>query len=137
MTIDNSQFDFYSEDDAAWFNDDNKVIFAMKKGFKLIEKCIIHKYDNLYSVIPENEKQLYFEKLMMTLCSEMDEKEEENFGNYNYNLKIMKRNIIQNGFQEKNQLSSLLYLQDTLLMYWLKIKILELYFGHGQLGYQV
>ena len=35
VTIDNVQFDFYSDDDAAWFNDDSKVIFAMKKGIKL------------------------------------------------------------------------------------------------------
>ena len=38
VTIDNAQFDFYSDDDAAWFNDDNKVIFAMKKGIKLTVK---------------------------------------------------------------------------------------------------
>ena len=38
VTIDNSQFDFYSDDDAAWFNDDSKVIFAMKKGINLIMK---------------------------------------------------------------------------------------------------
>jgi len=38
VTIDNSQFDFYSDDDAAWFNDDNKVIYAMKKGIKLTVK---------------------------------------------------------------------------------------------------
>ena len=36
VTIDNVQFDFYSDDDTAWSNDDNKVIFAMKKGIKLI-----------------------------------------------------------------------------------------------------
>ena len=35
VTIDNAQFDFYSDDDTAWSNDDNKVIFAMKKGIKL------------------------------------------------------------------------------------------------------
>ena len=35
VTIDNVQFDFYSDDDTAWSNDDNKVIFAMKKGKKL------------------------------------------------------------------------------------------------------
>jgi len=35
VTIDNVQFDFYSDDDAAWSNDDDKVIFAMKKGIKL------------------------------------------------------------------------------------------------------
>ena len=38
VTIDNVQFDFYSDDDTAWSNDDNKVIFAMKKGIKLIVK---------------------------------------------------------------------------------------------------
>ena len=36
VKIDNSQFNFYSEDDTAWTNDDDKVIFAMKKGMKLI-----------------------------------------------------------------------------------------------------
>ena len=35
VIIDNVQFDFYSDDDTAWSNDDNKVIFAMKKGIKL------------------------------------------------------------------------------------------------------
>ena len=35
VTIDNVQFDFYSDDDTAWSNDDDKVIFAMKKGIKL------------------------------------------------------------------------------------------------------
>ena len=38
VIIDNAQFDFYSDDDAAWSNDDNKVIFAMKKGIKLTVK---------------------------------------------------------------------------------------------------
>ena len=38
VTIDNAQFDFYSDDDAAWSNDDDKIIFAMKKGIKLTVK---------------------------------------------------------------------------------------------------
>ena len=38
VTIDNVQFDFYFADDTAWSNDDNKVIFAMKKGIKLTVK---------------------------------------------------------------------------------------------------
>ena len=38
VTIDNVKFDFYSDDDTAWSNDDNKVIFAMKKGIKLTVK---------------------------------------------------------------------------------------------------
>ena len=35
VIIDNSQFDFYSDEDTAWTNDDEKVIYAMKKGLKL------------------------------------------------------------------------------------------------------
>ena len=38
VIIDNVQFDFYSDDDTAWSNEDNKVIFAMKKGIKLTVK---------------------------------------------------------------------------------------------------
>ena len=38
VKIDNTQYIFYSEDDTAWTNDDNKVIFAMKKGMKLTVK---------------------------------------------------------------------------------------------------
>jgi len=38
VTIDKVKFDFYSDDDTAWSNDDNKVIFAMKKGIKLTVK---------------------------------------------------------------------------------------------------
>ena len=40
VIIDNTQFNFYSEDDTAWTNDDDKVIFAMKKGIKLTVKGI-------------------------------------------------------------------------------------------------
>ena len=34
VKIDSSTFKFYSQDDTAWTNDDDKVIFAMKKGNK-------------------------------------------------------------------------------------------------------
>ena len=35
VLIDNAMFDFWSEDDTAWSNDDNKVIYAMKRGLQL------------------------------------------------------------------------------------------------------
>ena len=38
VIIDNAQYDFYTDDDAAWTNNDSKVIFAMKKGIKLTVK---------------------------------------------------------------------------------------------------
>ena len=34
--IDNVEFVFYSEDDTAWTNYDDQVIYAMKKGMKLL-----------------------------------------------------------------------------------------------------
>ena len=39
VKIDNTYFDFYSTEDSsetAWTDDDNKIIFAMKKGLKLV-----------------------------------------------------------------------------------------------------
>jgi len=39
VTIDNTTFKFYSTQDSsetAWTNDDNKVIYAMKKGLELL-----------------------------------------------------------------------------------------------------
>ena len=38
FNIDNSQFNFFSEDETAWTNEDQKVIFSMKKGNVLIVK---------------------------------------------------------------------------------------------------
>ena len=35
VTIDNSEFIFYSDDDTAWTNQDSKVIYAMQKGMNL------------------------------------------------------------------------------------------------------
>ena len=40
VIIDNTQFNFYSEDDTAWTSDDDKVIFAMKKGIQLTVKGV-------------------------------------------------------------------------------------------------
>lgn len=39
LKIDNTEYEFYTTEDvpdSAWTNDDNKVIYAMKKGLKLI-----------------------------------------------------------------------------------------------------
>ena len=39
VTIDNASFEFYSTDDSsdtAWTNNDEKVVYAMKKGLKLV-----------------------------------------------------------------------------------------------------
>ena len=36
VKIDKKDYDFFSDEDSAWTNDDDSVIYAMKKGIKLI-----------------------------------------------------------------------------------------------------
>ena len=35
VRIDNKNYEFYADEDSAWTNNDDKVIYAMKKGIKL------------------------------------------------------------------------------------------------------
>ena len=84
---------------------------AVHKFHTFIE-CILFKYDTYYAVLPTNEKRLYVTKKVMELCSLLDENPQENYDSYSYNPKIMKKSIIQHGLQQKNYLSSLLYLND-------------------------
>ena len=35
VKIDNKNYEFYADEDSAWTNNDNEVIYAMKKGIKL------------------------------------------------------------------------------------------------------
>ena len=36
VRIDNKNYEFYADEDSAWTNNDDKVIYAMKKGIELI-----------------------------------------------------------------------------------------------------
>ena len=36
VKIDNSNYDFYADEDTAWAKEDKKVIYAMKRGMELI-----------------------------------------------------------------------------------------------------
>ena len=47
--------------------------------------CIISEYDTLYSTIPENEKTMYMKKRIMEICSEMEEKSDLKYHNYQFN----------------------------------------------------
>ena len=84
--------------------------------FNSLIECIFSNYDPMYQTIPNHEKNLYIKKLIMKICSEIDEKSKEYYDNFKFNSKIMKKNIIQNSFQlslqNKNTMSSLLYLND-------------------------
>jgi len=84
--------------------------------FKSLVECIFSNYDPMYQTIPTHEKNLYIKKLVMTICSDIDENTEQYYDKFNFNPKIMKKNIIQRSLQlseqNKNSLSSLLYLND-------------------------
>jgi len=85
-------------------------------NFNSFVECIFSNYDPIYQTIPNHEKNLYVKKLIMKLCSQIDEKSEQYYDNFKYNTKIMKKNIIQTSFQlsldKKNSISSLFYLND-------------------------
>ena len=75
--------------------------------------CIISEYDPLYLNIPENEKKLYMKKLIIKICSEIEEKSNNNYHNYQFNEKLMKSSIIQYCLQDykNNYISSIYYLK--------------------------
>ena len=81
--------------------------------FNSLVECIFSNYDPMYQTIPNHEKNLYIKKLIMKICSQIDEKSKEYYDNFKFNSKVMKKNIIQNSLQlslqNKNTLSSLLY----------------------------
>ena len=78
--------------------------------------CIVSEYDPLYLTIPENERKMYMKKLMIEICSEIEEKSDSKYYNYKFNEKIMKSSIIQYGLQmwekKDNYISSIYYLNE-------------------------
>lgn len=84
--------------------------------YKSLVECIFSNYDPMYQTIPNQEKNLYVKKLIMEICSDIDEKSEKYYDKFNFNPKIMKKNIIQRSLQlseqNKNSLSALFYLND-------------------------
>ena len=79
-------------------------------------QCIISSSDPLYETIPNNEKKQYFKDKILNICTLIDENKQDNYLNYNLNIKIMKSKIIQYSLQlsidNKNLLSSILYLNE-------------------------
>ena len=78
--------------------------------------CIVSEYDLFYSSTPSNEKKMYMKKLMIEICSEIEEKGDNKYHNYKFNEKLMKPSIIQYGLQmwekKDNYISSIYYLNE-------------------------
>ena len=78
--------------------------------------CIVSEYDSFYLTTPDNEKKMYMKKLMIEICSEIEEKGDNKYHNYKFNEKLMKPSIIQYGLQmwekKDNYISSIYYLNE-------------------------
>ena len=78
--------------------------------------CILSELDPLYNNIPGNEKKMYLKKLVIDICSEIDEKPDIKYHNYKFNESVMKTSLLQYSLQSYdknvNYISSIYYLNE-------------------------
>ena len=80
-----------------------------KEIFKTLEELLLFTYD-YNSILQENPK-IYIDKRKIELATFIDEHTEKTYDNFNYDKKFSKR-LIQQGLQETDSLSSILYICD-------------------------
>lgn len=81
----------------------------ISNSYKTLEELIIYIYDH-NSILNDNTK-LYIEQVKLKLATDIDEKSLEKYDNYKYSKK-MKKNLIQNGLQKNDTISTIIYLGD-------------------------
>ena len=87
----------------------NKKEEKKKEIFKTLEELLLFTYD-YNSILQENPK-IYIDKRKIELATFIDEHTEKTYDNFNYDKKFSKR-LIQQGLQEIDSLSSILYICD-------------------------
>ena len=80
-----------------------------KEIFKTLEELLLFTYD-YNSILQENPK-IYIDKRKIELATFIDEHTEKTYDNFSYDKKFSKR-LIQQGLQETDSLSSILYICD-------------------------
>jgi hypothetical protein len=80
------------------------------KYYNNVEDILIYTYE--YKSHLEKMSQLNIDAIKIEIASKIDENSEEYYNKYNYNSRKFNKNLIQRGLQEKNKLSTLLYLCD-------------------------
>ena len=86
---------------------------ANRKKYKSFVECILCEFDPLYS--KDIDKQYYLNSKTAEMCSHIEEKSDTFYDNYNFNPKVMKVRMIQQGlqlWQKENNISSIYYLND-------------------------
>ena len=81
------------------------------KSYRTISELFIDKFDPTCSILEEKEKKVYTDQLLIEIATQIDEDKQDKYDKFNYS-KVMKSQIIQQGLQSKNTISSLLYLSD-------------------------
>jgi len=78
-----------------------------------IISCIISEFDPMIQALDTCERKIYLSQKIMDICSKIDESD-SNYHDYNFNEKIMKSHLIQQGLQSKrdNHISSIYYLNE-------------------------
>jgi len=84
-------------------------IHDSSNSYKTLEELIIYTYDH-NSLLNDNTK-LYIEQFKLKLATDIDEKSSDKYDNYKYSKK-MKKNLIQNGLQQIDAISTIIYLGD-------------------------
>ena len=102
--------------ESSYIEKTNGILNNKKINYHNIVSCIVSEYDSFYLSILDNEKKMYMKKLIIEICSEIEEKGDSKYHNYKFNEKLMKPSIIQYGLQmwekKDNYISSIYYLNE-------------------------
>ena len=86
------------------------------KNYKTLVDCILANHNVMYQHIPPPEQKIFLQKLVMEICSCIDEKPENFWDNFGFNSKCMKSSLVQIAFQlaeqNKNMISVIYYLNE-------------------------
>ena len=79
--------------------------------YSTLIELFLSRYDPAYSLLDDKEKELYILQKIASISSEIDEKSDTTYTNFNY-CKKFKSSLIQTGLQINDSISSVLYLND-------------------------
>lgn len=84
-------------------------VYDLNNSYKTLEELIIYTYN--YNSILNDNTNLYIDKCKLKLATDIEENKEKYYDKYNYSKK-MKINLIQNGLQKSDTLSTVIYMSD-------------------------